>query len=98
MDFITDLLAAPFVCIGWLIVGAIAGSIAHSIMRSEASLIVDIILGLVGAVVGGFVISLFGLTRPQEGLSGVIASLIVAVIGAVIIIAVARLLRGRPVR
>ncbi|MBL8133852.1 MAG: GlsB/YeaQ/YmgE family stress response membrane protein [Anaerolineae bacterium] len=66
-------------------------------MRSNASLIVDIILGLLGAVVGGFVLNLFGVGRPEGGIVGVIASLIVAVIGGVIIIALWRLIRGRSI-
>ncbi|MCK6580379.1 MAG: GlsB/YeaQ/YmgE family stress response membrane protein [Anaerolineae bacterium] len=94
---ISELLKAPFICIGWIIVGALAGIIAHNIMRSNASLIVDIILGLLGAVVGGFVLNIFGVGRPEGGIVGVIASLIVAVIGGVIIIALWRLIRGRSI-
>ncbi|HLU11766.1 MAG TPA: GlsB/YeaQ/YmgE family stress response membrane protein [Oceanobacillus sp.] len=95
MDIITDILAAPFVCIGWLIVGAIAGALAHSIMRSSAPLIGDIILGLLGALVGGFLVGLLGLYRPEGGIEGVIASLVVATIGAIILIALGRLFTGR---
>lgn len=97
MDFIGDLLAAPFICIGWLIIGALAGTLAHSIMKSEAALIGDIILGLIGAVVGGFLVSLLGLYRPEGGIGGVIASLVVATIGAIILIAIGRLLTGKKV-
>ncbi|MBK8024091.1 MAG: GlsB/YeaQ/YmgE family stress response membrane protein [Chloroflexi bacterium] len=94
---ISDILAAPFICLGWIIVGALAGIIAHSIMRSDAPLIGDIILGLVGAVVGGFLLNLFGIYRADSGITGVIVSLIVAVIGGIIIIAIGRLIRGRSV-
>lgn len=97
MDVIGDILAAPFVCIGWLIVGAIAGALAHSIMKSSAPLIGDIILGLIGSVVGGFIVSLLGINRPDGGITGVIASLVVATIGAVILIAIGRLIRGRSI-
>lgn len=97
MDFIGDILAAPFICIGWIIVGAIAGALAHSIMKSDAPLIGDIILGLLGAVVGGFLVSLLGLYRPEGGITGVIASLVVATIGAIILIGLGRLLSGRRV-
>lgn len=97
MDIISDILAAPFICLGWLIVGAVAGALAHSIMRSEAPLIWDIVLGLVGAVVGGMIISLLGIYRPTGGIEGVIVSLIVATIGGVILIAIGRLFTGRRV-
>lgn len=100
MDFIVNaiqaLVAAPFICCGWIIVGAIAGALANRIVGgTDAPLINDIILGLVGAVVGGFVLNLFEVGRPQGGLTGVIASLVVATLGAVIILAVGRALRGR---
>lgn len=95
MDIISDILRAPFVCIGWLIVGAIAGALAHSIMKSSAPLIGDIILGLLGALVGGFVVGLLGFYRPEGGVDGVIASLVVATVGAIILIAVGRLFTGR---
>lgn len=95
MDLIGDILAAPFVCIGWLIVGAIAGALAHTVMKSSAPLIGDIILGLLGALVGGFLVGLLGLYRPTGGAEGVIASLVVATIGAIILIAIGRLFTGR---
>ncbi len=97
MDFIADVIAAPFVCIGWLILGAIAGALANSIMKSNQPLIVDIIVGLIGALVGGLLVSLLGINRPDEGLSGWLASLVVATIGAIILIGILRAVRGRPV-
>lgn len=98
-DVITGILSAPFICIGWLIVGAVAGAVAGSIMgRTRSNLITNIILGLVGAVVGGFLFSLFDVNRPAGGVSALLVSLIVAIIGAVVLIAIARLLRGRPIR
>jgi uncharacterized membrane protein YeaQ/YmgE (transglycosylase-associated protein family) len=95
MEIINDILASPFICLGWIIVGAIAGALAHSIMRSSAPLIGDIILGLLGAVVGGFLVSLLGIYRAEGGLTGVIVSLLIATVGAVILIALGRLLTGR---
>jgi uncharacterized membrane protein YeaQ/YmgE (transglycosylase-associated protein family) len=94
---ITGILAAPFICIGWLIVGAIAGALANSFMKTNQPLIADIILGLLGALIGGFIVSIFDLPRPEEGLSGVLASIVVATIGAVILIAIVRALRGQRV-
>ena len=72
----------------WLILGAAAGWIADLIMKSTNGLVVDIILGIVGALVGGFIMNLLG----QSGVTGFnIYSLVVAVIGAVILIFIGRL-------
>jgi uncharacterized membrane protein YeaQ/YmgE (transglycosylase-associated protein family) len=95
MDVIGNIVAFPFVCIGWIIVGAIAGALAHSIMKSSAPLINDIILGLVGAVVGGFVVGLFVDVSDRGGLTGVLISIVVATIGGIILIALGRMLTGR---
>jgi uncharacterized membrane protein YeaQ/YmgE (transglycosylase-associated protein family) len=95
VEFAFDVLTFPLVCIGWLIVGAIAGAIAHAIMGSNQPLINDIILGLLGAVVGGFVVDLFTDVSDRQGLTGVLISLVVSIIGAIIIIAIGRLLTGR---
>jgi uncharacterized membrane protein YeaQ/YmgE (transglycosylase-associated protein family) len=90
-DFIADLLKSPFICLGWLIVGALAGGIAHSVLRSRGNLIGNIILGLIGAVVGGVIMGLLGYGKPSGGLDLVIVNLIVATIGAVLLIALGRL-------
>jgi len=68
--------------IAWIILGLIAGFIASKIVnKSGEGLIRDILLGIVGAFVGGFVVSLFG----GQGVTGLnLWSIIVAVIGAVI--------------
>ncbi len=74
----------------WIILGGIAGWVASLIARQNSSLVWDIVLGVVGALVGGFIMSLFG----QPGVSGLnLYSLVVAVIGAVIVIYIGRLLR-----
>lgn len=74
----------------WIIFGAIAGWIASVIMKSEGGAVMDIILGIVGAAVGGFVMNLFG----QSGVTGFnLYSLIVAVIGAMILIFLGRMLK-----
>ena len=73
----------------WVILGAIAGWIADMIMKSDHGVIEDIILGVVGAFVGGFILNFLG----QSGVTGFnIYSLIVAVIGAVILIFLGRLI------
>jgi len=73
----------------WVILGAVAGWIADMIMKSDHGVIEDIILGIVGAFVGGFILNFLG----QSGVTGFnIYSLIVAVVGAVVLIFLGRLI------
>jgi len=82
--------------IAWIIVGLIAGWLAGVIMKGGGyGLIGDLILGLIGALVGGW---LFSLILPSAEPSGLIGSIIVATIGAVVLVAIVRLIRGRPAR
>jgi uncharacterized membrane protein YeaQ/YmgE (transglycosylase-associated protein family) len=74
----------------WIIFGAIAGFVASHIMGSGEGLLWDIVLGIVGALVGGFIMNAFGGT----GITGFnIYSFIVAIIGAVIVIWIGRLFK-----
>lgn len=74
--------------IAWLILGGIAGWIASKIMKSDGSVVGDIILGIVGAMIGGFIMSTLGST----GVTGLnVYSLLVAVLGASILIFVGRM-------
>jgi uncharacterized membrane protein YeaQ/YmgE (transglycosylase-associated protein family) len=71
--------------ISWIILGLIAGFIASKILnRTGSGLILDLVLGMVGAAVGGFIFSgLFGM----NGVTGLnISSIIVSVIGAIIVL------------
>jgi uncharacterized membrane protein YeaQ/YmgE (transglycosylase-associated protein family) len=80
--------------LGWIlsiIVGALAGWIAEQIMKSNQGLLMNIILGIVGAVVGNFLLMMiFGAT-----MGGIFGQLIVAVIGACLLIFIVRAIRGR---
>lgn len=67
--------------IWWLIVGLIAGWLTGKIMGGGDGILMDIIIGLVGALAGGFLMSLLGF-RAEGGL---IYTIIVAVIGAVLL-------------
>ncbi len=76
----------------WIIFGALAGWIGSIIMKtdSQQGTITDIILGMVGAVVGGFLFNMFG----QSGVTGFnLYSLGVSVVGAVVLIYLGRMLR-----
>ena len=73
----------------WIIVGLIAGWLAGKVMKGEGyGLLVDIILGILGAVVGGWV---FGLLGFHAG--GLIGTIIVAFVGAVILVWIVRKLK-----
>lgn len=77
----------------WVILGGIAGWIASVIMKTSASqgILMDVVLGVIGGVVGGFLFNLFG----APGVTGFnIYSLVVAVVGAVILIGLGRMLTG----
>jgi len=79
--------------IGWLILGLIAGFIASKIVnKSGEGLVLDIVLGVIGAIVGGFVFSRFG-AAPVTGLN--IYSMIVAVIGAIVVLLIYHAVTGR---
>ncbi len=75
----------------WLIIGALAGWIASMIMKTNAQqgLLLDIIVGIIGAFIGGYVVSFFGID-PDANL---IISLITAVVGAVILLAIIKAVR-----
>jgi uncharacterized membrane protein YeaQ/YmgE (transglycosylase-associated protein family) len=75
----------------WIIVGLIAGVLASLVMGGTGYGIVgDIIIGIVGAFVGGWIFSQLGVSSPFGGLAGTI---FVAFIGAVVLLFVLRLLR-----
>lgn len=80
--------------IAWIIIGALAGWIASMIMKTNAQMgaLANIAAGVVGALVGGWVVGLFGIEVDPNGLS--IPSLLTAVLGAVIVIWVAKMLMG----
>jgi uncharacterized membrane protein YeaQ/YmgE (transglycosylase-associated protein family) len=78
---------------GWIFLGLIAGFLASKIVNSSGQgMLLDIVLGIVGAIVGGLVFSMFG----ASGVTGFnIYSLIVAVIGSVVVLWLYHALTGR---
>ena len=79
--------------LAWLVVGLIAGWLAGQVMKGGGyGLIGDIIVGVLGALIGGF---LAGLVFGGDFVSGInLTTIIVAFLGAVILIAVLRMLPG----
>ncbi|MEJ7697254.1 MAG: GlsB/YeaQ/YmgE family stress response membrane protein [Candidatus Limnocylindrales bacterium] len=82
--------------IAWIVLGAIAGYIAGFLVKGDEGLgvIGHIVLGIVGALVGGFLASVLFNTKPIDGALD-ISSIVVAVIGAVIVVMVAGAITGR---
>ena len=75
--------------IGFLIIGLIAGYLGERIMRGQgAGLVINLIVGVIGAYLGGWLVGLWGLQ-----LHGIIWSLITATIGAVILLFVVGLVK-----
>ena len=72
--------------IGYIIIGAIAGFIAGKVMKSHYGLLMDIVVGVVGALIGGFLLSFVVDTAS----GGWWFTLFAAVLGAVILLAVLR--------
>jgi uncharacterized membrane protein YeaQ/YmgE (transglycosylase-associated protein family) len=72
--------------IGWLVLGLISGFIASKIVnKSGEGIVLDIVLGIVGAVVGGFLFTQFG----AAGVTGFnLYSMFVAVIGAIVVLVI----------
>jgi uncharacterized membrane protein YeaQ/YmgE (transglycosylase-associated protein family) len=79
--------------IGWIVLGLIAGFVASKIVnKTGEGVVLDIVLGIVGAVVGGWLFAAFGGT----GVTGFdLYSMLVAVVGAVVVLVVYHLVTGR---
>jgi uncharacterized membrane protein YeaQ/YmgE (transglycosylase-associated protein family) len=80
--------------LGWIILGLISGFIASKIVnRAGEGAILDIVLGVVGAVVGGWLFHAFG----AAGVTGFnLYSMLVAIVGAVVVLVLYHTLVGRP--
>lgn len=81
--------------ISWIIVGLIAGVLAKMIMpgKDPGNWIVTIVIGIVGALVGGFLVGLF---VPGDLITGInITTILVATLGAIVLLIAYRLIFGR---
>ena len=75
----------------WIVIGLVAGWLASMVMHSRHGILMDLVLGLVGSLVGGFLASALLNWSP----SSITGSLVVAFVGALILIGVHRLLFER---
>ena len=74
----------------WIVIGGLAGWVAN--MKTDGSLLKNIVTGVVGALLGGFVMSFFG----ADGFTGFnVWSFVVALVGSVILIGAINLLTGK---
>ncbi len=74
----------------WIVFGAIVGWVASMVMGTKEGLVLDIILGIIGAVLGGWLMSFIGKT----GVTGFnLYSFLVALLGAVVLIAIVKAVR-----
>ncbi len=79
--------------LGWIILGLIAGFIGSRIVnKSGEGLVLDIVLGIVGAIVGGYLFSLLG-AAPVTGFN--LYSMFVAVVGAILVLVIYHAIFGR---
>src|SRR5690606_20414476 len=75
----------------WLVVGLVAGLLASYVVGGGFGLLGDIVIGILGAFIGGWIFSAVGVESP---VGGIIGAIIVAFIGAVVLLGVLRLLRS----
>ncbi|HEY0053443.1 MAG TPA: GlsB/YeaQ/YmgE family stress response membrane protein [Caulobacteraceae bacterium] len=77
----------------WLIIGVVAGFVASKLVnKTGGGLVFDLILGIIGAIVGGWLFNMFG----SSGVTGLnIWSFIVAIIGAVVVLIIYHAITGR---
>ena len=78
--------------IAWIVVGAIAGYIADFVMHTHNGVVMTVILGIVGAVVGGWLAGTFLNLKDPTGFN--VETIVVSVVGAVIVIFAANVLLG----
>ena len=77
----------------WIVFGALVGWVGSMIMGTDEQqgLILNIVVGIIGASLGGYIMSLFG----ESGVSGFnLYSFVVAVVGAIVLLAILKLIRG----
>lgn len=84
------------ILITWLIVGLIAGVLASLVMGGTGyGIIGDIVIGIAGAFIGGWLFTMVGVTVPLGGIAGTI---LVAFIGAVVLLFIIRLVKRGSAR
>ena len=78
--------------LAWIIVGLVAGVLASLVMGGGYGIIGDIVIGIVGAFIGGWLFSTLGVSNPIGGMGG---QILVAFVGALVLLFLLRLIRRR---
>ena len=80
--------------LAWVVLGLIAGFLASKIVNKQGEgVVLDIVLGIVGAIVGGFVFNMFG----ASGVTGLnLYSVLVAMLGAIVVLVLYHAIRRTP--
>ena len=81
----------------WVVIGAIAGWLASIVMRTNGrqGLLQDIVVGVIGGIIGGFLFNALGVAGSVSGFN--LTSIVVAFVGAIVLLVLVRLLTGRRV-
>jgi uncharacterized membrane protein YeaQ/YmgE (transglycosylase-associated protein family) len=92
--WLAAVLLSPGGVLAWIVIGLVAGAVAGRLVRGRGlGCLMDLVVGVLGAFIGGFLLSLF---LPGGTSLGFLGSLVVATLGAVILLAFVRLVsRGR---
>ena len=78
--------------IGWVVLGGLAGWVANMVMKEDGGLVKNIFLGIVGGVIGGWIVELMG----GSGVNGFnLYSFIVALLGAIVLVWLGKLVKGK---
>ena len=79
----------------WIVIGGVAGFLANAVVRTGYGLGGDIVIGVVGAFIGGWLFRAFHWHAPLSGIAGTV---LVAFIGAVILLILIRMVHSRGAR
>ncbi|MFN4288155.1 MAG: GlsB/YeaQ/YmgE family stress response membrane protein [Brevundimonas sp.] len=80
-----------FGIIAWIVIGIIAGWLAEKIMKRDHGLITNLIVGVVGALIGGFIANSLGYDAAGNWIPGIL----IATLGAVVLLAILGLIRRK---
>jgi uncharacterized membrane protein YeaQ/YmgE (transglycosylase-associated protein family) len=91
--------------LGWIVLGLIAGAIAKAIMpgRDPGGVLITMIIGIIGSLIGGFIgraLFDYGSVNDAGAVSepGFLMSLVMAIVGSIVLLAIYRLIRGQSLR
>lgn len=81
--------------IGTLVIGGLAGWIAEKVMKTDQGIIMNIIVGVIGSYIGAFLANALGIRLGEIFQGWFLGNLIVAAVGAIVLLFVVKAIRGR---